>query len=55
MFDDSRSHSKENTKDQIASYRETLTDSEATALLVDFTLERSNALKRVIKDGKKDG
>jgi hypothetical protein len=43
------------TKDQIASYRETLTDSEEAALLVDFTLEPSKALKAVIKDGKKDG
>ena len=43
------------TKDQIASYRETLSDSEEEALLVDFTLEPSKALKAVIKDGKKDG
>ena len=43
------------TKDQIASYRETLSDSEEAALLVDFTLEPSKALKAVIKDGKKDG
>ena len=43
------------TKDQIASYRETLSDSEEAALLVDFTLEPSKALKRVIKDGKQDG
>ena len=43
------------TKDQIASYRETLSDSEKAALLVDFTLEPSKALKGVIKDGKKDG
>ena len=43
------------TKDQIASYRETLTDSEQADLLVDFTLEPSKALKRVIKDGKKEG
>ena len=43
------------TKDQIASYRETLSDSEEAALLVDFTLEPKQALKRVIKDGKKDG
>ena len=42
-------------KDQIAAYRETLSDSEEAALLVDFTLEPSKALKRVIKDGKKDG
>ena len=40
------------TKDQIASYRETLSDSEEAALLVDFTLEPSKALKAVIKDGK---
>ena len=43
------------TKDQIASYRETLSDSEEAALFVDFTLEPKKALKRVIKDGKKDG
>ena len=43
------------TKDQIASYRETLTNSEEAALLVDFTLEPSKALKGVIKDGKKEG
>ena len=42
-------------KDQIASYQETLSDSEEAALLVDFTLEPKQALKRVIKDGKKDG
>ena len=43
------------TKDQIAAYRETLTESEQADLLVDFTLEPKKALKRVIKDGKKDG
>ena len=43
------------TKDQIASYRETLSDSEQADLLVDFTLEPKQALKRVMKDGKKDG
>ena len=43
------------TKDQIASYRATLTDSQEADLLVDFTLEPKQALKRVIKDGKKDG
>ena len=43
------------TKDQIASYRETLTDSEQADLLVNFTLEPSKTLKRVIKDGKKEG
>ena len=43
------------TKDQIASYRETLSDSEEAALLVDFTLEPKKALKRVMKDGKKVG
>ena len=37
------------TKDQIASYRETLSDSEEAALLVDFTLEPSKAIKGVIK------
>ena len=43
------------TKDQIASYRATLSDSEEAALLVDFTLEPKQALKRVMKDGKQDG
>ena len=43
------------TKDQIASYRETLTDSEEAALLVDFTLEPSKTLRAVMKDGKKNG
>ena len=43
------------TKDQIASYRATLSDSEEAALLVDFTLEPKKALKRVMKDGKKVG
>ena len=42
-------------KDQIASYRETLSDSEQADLLVDFTLEPKQTLKRVIKDGKKVG
>ena len=49
------SQGKGDTKDQIPSYRETLSDSEEAAHLVDFTLEPSKALKRVIKDGKKDG
>ena len=49
------SQSKGDTKEQIASYRETLSDSEEAALLVDFTLEPKKALKRVIKDGKKEG
>ena len=49
------SNSKGDTKDQIASYRATLSDSEEAALLVDFTLEPKKALKRVIKDGKQDG
>ena len=49
------SNSKGDTKDQIASYRATLSDSEEAALFVDFTLEPKKALKRVIKDGKKDG
>ena len=43
------------TKEQIAAYRETLTDSEEADLLVDLTLEPKKALKRVIKDGKKEG
>ena len=43
------------TKDQIAAYRETLSDSEEADLLVDFNLEPKKALKRVIKDGKKEG
>ena len=42
-------------KDQIASYRATLSDSEQADLLVDFTLEPKQALKRVMKDGKKVG
>ena len=49
------SNGQGDTKDQIASYRATLTDSEEAALLVDFTLEPKKALKRVIKDGKQDG
>ena len=49
------SQGKGDTKEQIDTYRETLTESEQTDLLVDFTLEPSKALKRVIKDGKKDG
>ena len=49
------SNGKGDTKDQIASYRATLTDSEEAALLVDFTLEPKKALKRVIKDGQKVG
>ena len=49
------SNGQGDTKDQIASYRATLTDAEEAALLVDFTLEPKKALKRVIKDGKKDG
>ena len=43
------------TKNQIAAYRETLTDSEEADLLVDFTLEPRNALKCLVKDGKKEG
>ena len=43
------------TKEQIAAYRETLTESEQADLLVDFNLEPKKALKRVIKDGKKEG
>ena len=42
-------------KDQIAAYRETLTDLEQAAFLVDFTLEPRNALKCVINDSKKEG
>ena len=38
------------TKDQIAAYRETLTDSEQVDLLVNFTLEPRNVLKCVIKE-----
>ena len=48
-------NSKGDTKDKIASYRETLSDSEEADLLVDFTLEPKKALKRTIKDAKKDG
>ena len=47
--------SKGDTKEQIASYRETLSDSEEADLLVDFTLEPKKALKRAVKDAKKDG
>ena len=43
------------TKEQIAAYRETLTDSEQADVLVDITLKPSKALKRVISDGKKGG
>ena len=49
------SNGQGDTKDQIASYRETLSDSEQADLLVDFTLEPKQALKRVMKDGKKVG
>ena len=49
------SNGQGDTKDQIASYRATLSDSEEAALFVDFTLEPKKALKRVIKDGEKDG
>ena len=45
--------SKGDTKEQIASYRDTLSDSEEADLLVDYTLDPQKALKRVIKDGKK--
>ena len=48
-------NSKGDTKDKIASYRETLSDSQEADLLVDFTLEPKKALKRTIKDAKKDG
>ena len=47
--------SKGETKEQIASYRETLSDSEEADLLVDFTLEPRKALKRAVRDAKKDG
>ena len=46
---------KGDTKEQIASYRDTLSDSEEADLLVDFTLEPKKALKRAVKDAKKDG
>ena len=46
-------NSQGDTKDQIAAYRETLTDLEQAAFLVDFTLEPRNALKCLIKDCKK--
>ena len=51
----SGSNGQGDTKDQIASYRATLSDSEEATLFVDFTLEPKKALKRVMKDGKKDG
>ena len=47
--------SKGDTQEQIASYRDTLSDSEEADLLVDFTLEPKKALKRAVKDAKKDG
>ena len=47
--------SKGDTKEQIASYRDTLSDSEEADLLVDFTLEPKKALKRAVKDAKKEG
>ena len=43
------------TKKQIATYRETLSDSEQADYLDGFTLKPSKALKRVISDGKKGG
>ena len=43
------------TKEQIDSFRHTLSDSEEADLLVDFTLKPKRTLKRVIKDGKKVG
>ena len=46
---------KGDTKEQIASYRDTLSDSEEADLLVDFTLEPKKALKRAVKDAKKGG
>jgi hypothetical protein len=55
MCDDSCSNGNENTTDQIASCRATLSDSEEAASLVDLTLESKKALKGVIKDGKNDG
>ena len=42
-------------KEQIASCRETLTDSEQADYLVGFTLKPKKTLTGVIKDGKKDG
>ena len=47
--------SKGDTQEQIASYRDTLSDSEEADLLVNFTLEPKKALKRAVKDAKKDG
>ena len=46
---------KGDTKEQIASYRDTLSDLEEADLLVDFTLEPQKALKRAVKVAKKDG
>ena len=43
------------TKEQIAAYRETLTDSEQADYLVGFTLKPKKTLKRVISDSKKGG
>ena len=47
--------SKGDTQEQIASYRDTLSDSEEADLFVDFTLEPKKALKRAVKDAKKEG
>jgi len=47
--------SKGDIKDKIGSYRDTLSDSEEADLLVDFTLEPKKALKRAVKDAKKEG
>ena len=43
------------TKEQIAAYRETLTDFEQADYLVSFTLKPKRILKRVISDSKKGG
>ena len=53
----SKSASSKNgdTKEQIAAYREILTDSEQADYLVAFKLDPRKNLKRVIKDGKKEG
>ena len=44
-----------NTKEEIDSFRHTLSETEEADLLVDFTLKPKRTLKRVIKDGKKEG
>ena len=55
LITDGGGKSKGDTQEQIASYRDTLSDSEEADLFVDFTLEPKKALKRAVKDAKKEG